>query len=151
MREELIAKGARSDSPICSIVFPCAGCPCLYSCAPSSHSTPQLPEILVVHLKRFSYTGYRGRKINVNIRFLNKFDVGKYCTDPERRATYRLYAASMHSGSMLAGHYTAMCRHPGDPNLWLHFNDSLVREASKRDFDGADAYVMFYERIRETV
>lgn len=43
-----------------------------------------LPDILVLHLKRFFYHGY-GQKLDKTVAFGSKLDVRKYLTNPEVR------------------------------------------------------------------
>jgi ubiquitin C-terminal hydrolase len=112
------------------------------------HIAEQLPEILVVHLKRFSFEGYRGKKISQHIRFpVEQLDLDPYCaSDTHDGAVYRLFGVTMHWGSFEGGHYTAVCRHPAGAR-WLAFNDSVVRIASESDLCGRGAYILFYERV----
>lgn len=92
------------------------------------------PQVLILHLKRFSNDGYKlsrpvmkaSPRISVN---------GK---------TYALYACvSHHGGSARSGHYTASCKVDG---RWWNFNDERVCE--KKDFEPSsdleDAYILFY-------
>merc|ERR1712194_57435 len=85
-----------------------------------------LPEILVVHLKRFSYTRAYRDKINTLVDFpVDGLTFGKHCANPKFQNTvYDLYAVSNHMGGMGGGHYTAYGKNP-DGN-WYLFDDSRV-------------------------
>ena len=68
----------------------------------------RLPDILVVHLKRFSFNrGFRG-KLDIFVDFpMTKLDLSKYVAPEEGGHVYDLYAVSNHYGGMGGGHYTA--------------------------------------------
>ncbi len=58
---------------------------------------------------------------------------------------YRLFASSIHSGSLSGGHYYSYCRNlNGD---WNQFNDSSVYSLEGRNIVVSGAYTLFYERI----
>ena len=62
---------------------------------------------------------------------------------------YELCAALVHHGASLhSGHYTAIGKDPnGD---WYLFDDQVVQPASVTDVLKAPAYILFYEKRRET-
>lgn len=70
----------------------------------------RLPEILIVHLKRFSYSQVLRDKLETFVDFpLDELDLTGFLlhdSDPSLNR-YRLYAISNHFGSMGSGHYTA--------------------------------------------
>lgn len=107
----------------------------------------RLPQILVLHLKRFSYTIRSRAKISTEVRFpLQSLDMAPYTTQHQRHqpALYDLFAVSNHSGGLGGGHYTAYCCYPG--GSWHHFNDSSVSECDASSVRGPQAYVLFYRR-----
>lgn len=70
----------------------------------------RLPEILVIHLKRFSYSRFLKNKLETFVDFpVHDLDLSTYIA--HRNSTscnrYMLYAISNHYGSMGGGHYTA--------------------------------------------
>lgn len=70
----------------------------------------RLPEILVIHLKRFSYSRFLKNKLETYVDFpVHDLDLSTYIA--HRNSTscnrYMLYAVSNHYGSMGGGHYTA--------------------------------------------
>lgn len=110
----------------------------------------KFPQVLVLHLKRFSPTERFRGKLSVVVEFpLTGLDMSPLAasTTAPPAATYNLYAVSNHSGTTYSGHYTAYCKHPytGD---WHEYNDSRVSTISPRDVVSAEAYVLFYELAR---
>lgn len=107
------------------------------------------PKILILHLKRFEYSGSRYRtyaeKINYNIDFpLDDLDLRSHIIGPaSAKANYELYAVSQHYGSTGGGHYTAV----GKKNeKWYDFNDSSVSPTSENNVVSPSAYLLFYRR-----
>lgn len=123
-----------------------------------------LPEVLVVHLKRFSYSKYTRDKIDATVDFpIRGLDLGRAVlgggrgvgslsakggTSPSPPAhLYDLYAVSNHYGGLGGGHYTAYCRMPDD-GKWYSFDDSYVREVPQESIKSSSAYLLFYRRRR---
>lgn len=109
-----------------------------------------LPEVLVVHLKRFSYSRYSRDKLDTPVTFpLRDLDLSSHLLRPARPgeapARYDLYAVSNHYGGMGGGHYTATCKMPDD-GLWYLFDDSSVRSVPDAQVQSPAAYVLFYRR-----
>ncbi|XP_040869941.1 ubiquitin carboxyl-terminal hydrolase 5 isoform X2 [Glycine max] len=70
----------------------------------------RLPEVLVIHLKRFSYSRSMKHKLETFVNFpIHDFDLTNYIANKNnsRRQLYELYALTNHYGSMGSGHYTA--------------------------------------------
>lgn len=73
----------------------------------------RLPEILVVHLKRFSYNRFFKNKLETFVDFptndldLSTFVAHQTCQSPN---CYMLYAIICHYGGLGGGHYTAFVR-----------------------------------------
>jgi ubiquitin carboxyl-terminal hydrolase 4/11/15 len=70
----------------------------------------RLPEILVVHLKRFSYSRYIRNKLETYVDFpIDDFDLSTYTSKKDSQFSnhYVLYAISNHHGGMGCGHYDA--------------------------------------------
>lgn len=73
----------------------------------------RLPEILVVHLKRFSYSRFLKNKLETFVNFpVHDLDLATYVasTSEPQGYVYELYAISNHYGSMGGGHYTAYAK-----------------------------------------
>ena len=70
----------------------------------------RLPEILVIHLKRFSYSRFLKNKLETYVDFpVDDLDLSMYVAykNDQTCTRYVLYAISNHYGSMGGGHYTA--------------------------------------------
>lgn len=69
----------------------------------------QLPEVLVVMLKRFSYTSTSRDKIDMQVDFpLVGLDMSPWCRGPQAAPPkYDCFAVSNHYGGLGGGHYTA--------------------------------------------
>lgn len=124
-----------------------------------------LPDVLVVHLKRFSYSRYSRDKLDTLVDFpLRGLDMAPYLLSnktqqaraqqqdtadgtPDPSTLYDLYAVSNHFGGMGGGHYTAFCRLPGaSGGGWFTFDDSHVSPVDESAVKTSAAYVLFYRR-----
>lgn len=108
------------------------------------------PDILIVHLKRFSSSGTRRDKIDavvdcpiegldISTRVLEKID-GK-------QQVYDLIAIDDHMGGLGGGHYTAFAKNFQDGN-WYKFDDTQVSNpiSNTRNMITSHAYLLFYRR-----
>ncbi|GAV77157.1 UCH domain-containing protein, partial [Cephalotus follicularis] len=110
----------------------------------------RFPEILVIHLKRFSYSQFLKNKLETYVDFpVDDLDLSAYISHKNGQFSnrYMLYAVSNHYGSMGGGHYTAFVHHGGD--RWYDFDDSNVYPISQDKIRTSAAYVLFYRRIGE--
>ncbi|KAB2606395.1 ubiquitin carboxyl-terminal hydrolase 8 [Pyrus ussuriensis x Pyrus communis] len=110
----------------------------------------RLPEILVIHLKRFSYSRFFKNKLETYVDFpIDNLDLSTYIAHKSGQSCnrYMLYAVSNHFGSMGGGHYTAFVHHGGD--RWYDFDDSHVNPISQDKIKSSSAYVLFYRRVVE--
>jgi ubiquitin carboxyl-terminal hydrolase 4/11/15 len=109
------------------------------------------PEILIIHLKRFSHqrqTFFSSRKLSELVDFPTEgLDLSDYIVnqDDKRSAKYDLYAVSNHYGSLNGGHYTAFCKNPINKR-WYEFDDSEVSKTDPSQSVTKAAYVLFYKR-----
>ena len=71
-----------------------------------------LPEIIVFHLKRFTYGRYLKNKIDTFVNFpIHNLDLSKYVMNKDGQSyVYELYAISNHYGGLGGGHYTAYAK-----------------------------------------
>ncbi|KAG0938159.1 hypothetical protein G6F32_009539 [Rhizopus arrhizus] len=99
----------------------------------------RLPDVLLIHLKRFSADGLFKNKLDVMVKYpIKGLDLYNYVSRfiPPRPSssstssaqdrtlsTYDLYAVSNHYGSLSGGHYTAYVK-DGHRNIWHYFDDS---------------------------
>ncbi|KAF7204556.1 ubiquitin carboxyl-terminal hydrolase 31 isoform X2 [Nothobranchius furzeri] len=128
-----------------------------------------LPDILILHLKRFRQDGDRRMKMQNMVKFpLNGMDMAPHIVkrsqsswslpshwSPWRRPyglgrdpedyLYDLYAVCNHHGTMQGGHYTAHCKNSID-GQWYCFDDSDVHPISEDDVCKLTAYILFYQR-----
>ncbi|XP_061606344.1 ubiquitin carboxyl-terminal hydrolase 31 [Phyllopteryx taeniolatus] len=128
-----------------------------------------LPDVLILHLKRFRQEGDRRVKMQNMVRFpLMGMDMAPHVVkrsqsswslpshwSPWRRPyglgrnpddfLYDLYAVCNHHGSMHGGHYTAYCKNSVD-GQWYCFDDSEVAPVADDDVCQQTAYILFYQR-----
>ncbi|CAD8055887.1 unnamed protein product [Paramecium sonneborni] len=112
----------------------------------------RLPDILVIHLKRFYYKGSMKKKINIDIKFGAKLDISQFIVNSTDKSTlncqYNLYGIVKHYGDLNFGHYFAECKHPYTQK-WYQLNDSSVSEIKPKVSYESDnsAYLLLYSRI----
>ncbi|XP_057301780.1 ubiquitin carboxyl-terminal hydrolase 2-like [Hydractinia symbiolongicarpus] len=109
----------------------------------------RFPQILVIHLKRFSGLRYR-TKLDTKVSFPFELELEKFAantSDVTDFPRYSLYGVANHMGGTYGGHYTAYCRHP-DTNKWHLYNDSRVKEVLSTSVVTSSAYVLFYELVK---
>ncbi|KAJ9100966.1 hypothetical protein QFC19_005362 [Naganishia cerealis] len=126
----------------------------------------QLPDILVICMKRFGSSGYY-RKIDEFVDFpIEALDMEERCDERRVAKTlvskgkrleeygidgnleplvYDLYAVDNHYGGLGGGHYTATCKNMQD-GKWYKFDDSHVSPAGEGDIKSSAAYLLFYRR-----
>ncbi|XP_048846741.1 ubiquitin carboxyl-terminal hydrolase 31 isoform X1 [Brienomyrus brachyistius] len=128
-----------------------------------------LPDVLILHLKRFRQEADRRVKIQNVVRFpLVGMDMAPHMVkrsqsswslpshwSPWRRPyglgrdphdyLYDLYAVCNHHGSMHGGHYTAYCKNSVD-GQWYCFDDSDVQPIPEEQVCKQTAYILFYQR-----
>uniref|UniRef100_A0A3Q3K8R2 ubiquitinyl hydrolase 1 n=1 Tax=Monopterus albus TaxID=43700 RepID=A0A3Q3K8R2_MONAL len=128
-----------------------------------------LPDVLILHLKRFRQDGDRRVKMQNMVRFpLMGMDMAPHVVkrsqsswslpshwSPWRRPyglgrnpndyLYDLYAVCNHHGNMHGGHYTAYCKNSID-GQWYCFDDSEVSPIADDDVCQQTAYILFYQR-----
>ncbi|KAJ6832182.1 ubiquitin carboxyl-terminal hydrolase 9-like [Iris pallida] len=113
----------------------------------------RLPDILVVHLKRFSYSRFLKNKLDTFVNFpIHNLDLSKYVKHKaadgsgEESNLYELYAVSNHYGGLGGGHYSAYAKLV-EEDSWYHFDDSHVSHVSEDAVRTSAAYVLFYRRV----
>ncbi|XP_055045920.2 ubiquitin carboxyl-terminal hydrolase 31 isoform X1 [Misgurnus anguillicaudatus] len=128
-----------------------------------------LPDVLILHLKRFRQDADRRVKMQNMVRFpLIGMDMAPHVVkrsqsswslpshwSPWRRPyglgrnpddyLYDLYAVCNHHGNMHGGHYTAYCKNSID-GQWYCFDDSEVQPVADEDVCQQTAYILFYQR-----
>jgi len=115
----------------------------------------KLPEILIIHLKRFRNKVLSiwssPRKITDFVDYpIRGLDLKRHTLAPEDISggyLYDLFAVSNHFGGLSGGHYTAACFNPL-VNAWICFDDSSVNKAGTNDVVSSSGYVLFYRRVK---
>ncbi|KAK4204491.1 UCH-domain-containing protein [Triangularia verruculosa] len=107
------------------------------------------PDILVVHLKRFSSSGFRREKLDTLVDFpVEGLDLTSRVIDKEdgKQEIYDLIAVDDHWGGLGGGHYTAFAKNFND-GLWYEYNDTSVSKCSDpQKVVTPAAYLLFYRR-----
>ncbi|KAJ0634602.1 putative ubiquitinyl hydrolase 1 [Helianthus annuus] len=110
----------------------------------------KLPDIIVFHLKRFSYSRFLKNKLDTFVNFpIHNLDLSKYVKskDPSGGSSvYELYAISNHYGGLGGGHYSAYAKLV-EEDRWYHFDDAHVTPVSEGDIRTSAAYLLFYQRV----
>ncbi|OTB08608.1 hypothetical protein M426DRAFT_262093 [Hypoxylon sp. CI-4A] len=109
------------------------------------------PDILIIHLKRFSSSGFRRDKLEVLVDFpLEDLDITSRVLQKEdgKQEVYDLIGVDCHWGGLGGGHYTAHAKNFVDGE-WYTYNDSSVTRASVDKIVDASAYLLFYRRRSE--
>lgn len=110
-----------------------------------------LPEVLIIHLKRFSYTKFTREKLDSIVEFplrdldFSDFLLRKTLSSEEPPSRYDLIAVSNHYGGLRDGHYTTYAKNK-DNGQWYYFDDSKVTYAREDQIVTNAAYVLFYQR-----
>ncbi|KAL8998480.1 MAG: hypothetical protein Q9188_006095 [Gyalolechia gomerana] len=107
------------------------------------------PDILVVHLKRFSSQGRLRDKLDVAVDFpVEGLDLTSRVASQEegKSPIYDLFAVDNHYGGLGGGHYTAFAKNFFD-GKWYEYNDSQVtRRPNPQQVVSSAAYLLFYRR-----
>ncbi|KIP08809.1 hypothetical protein PHLGIDRAFT_361006 [Phlebiopsis gigantea 11061_1 CR5-6] len=126
-----------------------------------------VPDVLVVHLKRFSNSRILRDKIDTFVEFpLTGLDLTSMIgerkvannlaaagedllalglDDTEEPLVYDLFAVDEHLGGLGGGHYRAYAYNTTD-DTWYHFDDSYVSRARPEAAVNQNAYLLFYRR-----
>ncbi|XP_042234652.1 ubiquitin carboxyl-terminal hydrolase 20-like isoform X2 [Homarus americanus] len=108
----------------------------------------QLPEVLIIHLKRFRHETMFSSKISQYVSFpLHGLDLTQFLHKDcaSEVVTYDLYAIICHHGTAGGGHYTAYCQNWSN-HRWYEFDDQYVTEVSPETVAKCEAYVLFYKK-----
>ncbi|KAE9414813.1 hypothetical protein Angca_004548 [Angiostrongylus cantonensis] len=108
-----------------------------------------LPQILIIHLKRFQYSKWHRDKIDIPVVIpIKGFELNsKLANERHEHVKYDLIAVSHHVGGLGGGHYTATALNK-TTGKWYEFNDSCVSEvaAPTDPMVGRTPYMLFYRR-----
>ncbi|XDG00718.1 hypothetical protein ABKA04_000333 [Annulohypoxylon sp. FPYF3050] len=109
------------------------------------------PDILIIHLKRFSSSGFRRDKLELLVEFpVENLDITSRVLQKEdgKQEVYDLIGVDCHWGGLGGGHYTAFAKNFVD-NQWYSYNDSTVTSSSADRIVDPSAYLLFYRRRSE--
>lgn len=110
-----------------------------------------LPETLIIHLKRFSYTKFSREKLDTLVEFpIRDLDFSEFVIKPQDESAPELYkydliAVSNHYGGLRDGHYTTFACNK-DSGQWHYFDDNSVSPVAENQIESKAAYVLFYQR-----
>ncbi|KAH7914594.1 hypothetical protein BJ138DRAFT_346574 [Hygrophoropsis aurantiaca] len=129
------------------------------------------PDILAVHLKRFSNSRALRDKIDTFVDFpiegldlgslVGEREIGRRLAqggvdihdlgigDVEEPLIYDLFAVDEHMGGLGGGHYRAYAFNHVT-NQWYHFDDSYVTQVDAVQAVNSNAYLLFYKRRSNT-
>ncbi|KAK5576979.1 hypothetical protein RB653_001916 [Dictyostelium firmibasis] len=103
------------------------------------------PPILTCQIKRFSFLGSYGGKINRQVQFDQTLNLSPFMTQPNNHSIYDLYAVLVHlGGSTSSGHY--YCYVKGSNGIWYNMDDSSVSQVSLNTVLSQKAYMLFYSK-----
>ena len=117
----------------------------------------EIPKVLILHLKRFSYDGITlaPKKMTKEIKFPELLELPEAIirekeTGQETNRTYELIAAVTHLGPKLAGgHYycDVRFRKTDGSSIWVKCDDEILKEVELEEVLRRDAYVLFYRAV----
>jgi len=103
----------------------------------------KLPPVLIVHFKRFVFTGRWRDKVHTNITYpITGLSLQDFVCGPKKPRVYDLYAVSHHQGAGLdSGHYVATCKSVLN-NKWYRYDDMDVTTCPAPQ--GSTSFILFY-------
>lgn len=117
-----------------------------------------VPEILIIHFKRFKAENVKIngekveliklQKINVNVKYPTMIDISGYiCEHNRKQIQYELTAVVHHYGQCGGGHYVSFSK--ADKDEWFQFNDGHVSRIDDVEHQiMTDAtYILVYTKI----
>ncbi|KAI1287287.1 Ubiquitin carboxyl-terminal hydrolase 4 [Halotydeus destructor] len=106
-----------------------------------------LPRVLIIHMKRFSYSRFWRDKLDTLVDFpVTGLDMSGHIQGPKTQAPlYDLAAVANHYGGLGGGHYTAYAKNR-ETQQWHYFDDNNVSVATEDHVISKAAYVLFYLR-----
>lgn len=113
-----------------------------------------LPKVLVIELKRYSFTetrrGIRMMKNQALVEFNAEetLDLSRYVVGyMPSQYQYKLYGVCNHIGGLQGGHYTAFVRNANDK--WYHFNDRSISLVKSKQIVTPKAYALWFRKIEK--
>ena len=119
------------------IEYTCSKCGKNGSCI-QKYEVEKLPQVLIIHLKRFEVNSQEIRKNEKYVDFpLKNLDIGS------KKFVCNLKGVTNHYGTLNAGHYISFCK-PNNEGKWYKCDDSKVIKM-KTSIKTHNAYLLFYE------
>ncbi|QSZ33484.1 hypothetical protein DSL72_005052, partial [Monilinia vaccinii-corymbosi] len=107
------------------------------------------PDILIMHLKRFSSIGYRRDKVDALVTFpIEGLDLSSRVVERQegKEEIYDLIAIDDHWGGLGGGHYTAFAKNFVDGRWWSYNDASVDLVKNPSNMITSSAYLLFYRR-----
>mmetsp|Transcript_3505 Transcript_3505/g.13400 ORF Transcript_3505/g.13400 Transcript_3505/m.13400 type:complete len:600 (-) Transcript_3505:45-1844(-) len=125
----------------------------LYSGISQQITFEDLPPVLILHLKRFSYNPRTGEATKIGRHV--SFDENLYIDESilsksklslnSKQRNYTLHSATMHHGSEIGnGHYSSMVRFAND--TWYNFDDENISLKTTAECLKCSSYLLVYIR-----
>ena len=127
-----------ASSPKCSHYTRCK----MHVDASKRFTIHDAPEVLTIHLKRFSPLG---RKIGHAVQYDERLSLTNAVSEGQYGPSYLLYGVISHAGGgPNSGHYYAHVKASND--LWYEMNDDSVTRHPRSPTSMKNAYMLFYMR-----
>jgi len=129
-------------------LYLCSHCH-IKTCAYKRNTLWTLPNILIIKLNRFQYQiingTYTQQKISGLINYpICGLDLRLFVSSPlENQTVYDLCAVTCHVGSLMGGHYYAICYNHIN-RTWIRYNDD--KHDMVENPLSEDAFILFYQR-----
>jgi len=144
---------ARAEQLLAQSTLSCPHCAPALSPAPAHAKQLRLlllPQVLVVHFKRFNWDRQLSLKMSRYVQFpLRGLRLGDYLVAPhgaDAAAVFDLACVIVHHGQRIDfGHYTSYCLNSRD-GRWYHFDDERVTAVKDEVVARCEAYILFYAR-----
>lgn len=112
----------------------------------------KVPDVLVMHLKRFSSSRNFRDKLELKVDYpIEGLDLSEMVRDQSdgKSLIYDLIAVDNHYGGLGGGHYTAFAKSSSNQN-WYDYNDTHVSQVKDNELVVTKAaYLLFYRRRQE--
>lgn len=106
------------------------------------HALWNVPNVLIIAIKRFTYSGTKMRN---PVHIPDVLDMKDYVAGYNPgEYKYELYGICNHRGSNHGGHYNCLVK---KENNWLMFNDTNIQVVKPNNVS-AEAYCLFYKKIK---
>ncbi len=111
----------------------------------SSGHLAVIPEILVVNIKKYTYTPAKQKKINYNTRIPY---IMQFPAENGKIHKYIIVAQIIHTGGLHGGHYWAQAiRKDSGGAIWCNLNDNSARKMPNKMIFGPNTYTVFYHKV----